>query len=238
MDAIITTGAIVGLLLLVGGLLGLLDRRGFSFGWLLVAAALVLVNDILLTNAYGLIPNVLPGAEWNWQGKTLALLGTLAIALHKQFGWRRSGITLVQAKGSLRSCAPVAIGYCLFFVAIGVAFPNEPASTETIAFQLTMPSLEEEPFYRGILLLALYEAFAGRYRALGIDWSWGAILACLLFGLGHAFGYSDGQFSFDPIYMALTTIPSLLAVWLRLRSGSLLLPVVLHSVGNSIPLLI
>jgi len=50
----------------------------------------------------------------------------------------------------------------------------------------------------------------------------------------HAFGYSDGAFSFDPLTMALTAIPSFIAVWLRQRTGSLLLPVVLHNFGNSL----
>jgi uncharacterized protein len=34
--------------------------------------------------------------------------------------------------------------------------------------------------------------------------------------------------------MALTTLPSFIAVWMRLRTGSLLLPVLLHNFGNSI----
>jgi membrane protease YdiL (CAAX protease family) len=36
----------------------------------------------------------------------------------------------------------------------------------------------------------------------------------------------------------LTAVPALIAVWLRLRTGSLLLPVVLHNFGNAISLLI
>ena len=63
------------------------------------------------------------------------------------------------------------------------------------------------------------------------------MFSCALFGLTHAFGYSDGGFLFDPMVMALTAIPALLAVWLRLRTGSLLLPVVLHNFGNAIGLL-
>ena len=38
--------------------------------------------------------------------------------------------------------------------------------------------------------------------------------------------------------MALTAIPSLLAVWLRLRTGSLLLPILLHNFGNAISLML
>ena len=81
-------------------------------------------------------------------------------------------------------------------------------------------------------------AFAGRARFLGVDWSWGAVLSCALFGMAHAFGYADGSFSFDPIVMALTAIPSFISVWLRLRTGSLLLPVFLHNFGNAITLLL
>ena len=55
------------------------------------------------------------------------------------------------------------------------------------------------------------------------------MLSCCLFGLAHTFGYSDWAFSFDPPTMALTAGPALPAVWLRLRIGSLLLPVVLHN---------
>ncbi len=238
LDGLISIAAIVLMLLAGGTVLGLINRQHFSLGWLLTAAALVFVNVALLTNGYGLFPDLLPASDWNWQGKILALAGTLAIASLPWFGWKRSGLTLVQSAGSLKSCVPVAVLYCLFFLVVALAFPSEPASTETVAFQLTMPSLEEEAFYRGILLLALYEAFTRSADRFGVEWRWGALVSCLLFGLTHAFAYSDGAFAFDPIYMALTAIPSFLAVWMRLRTGSILLPVLLHSFGNSISLFV
>ena len=119
-----------------------------------------------------------------------------------------------------------------------MVFPGDQYSSEAIAFQLTMPGFEEEPFWRGILLLALSQAFAGRRRFLGVDWGWGAVVACFMFGMGHAFGFSDGSFSFDPITMILTTVPSFMVVWVRLRTGSLLLPVLLHNFGNSFSMLV
>ena len=100
-----------------------------------------------------------------------------------------------------------------------------------------MPGLEEEPFYRGILLFALDRAFTSRKRLLGVDWGWGAVLSCMLFGMAHAFGFSDGRFSLDAITMAMTALPSFIAVWLRLRTGSVLLPILLHNFGNSFSLL-
>lgn len=238
MNGLISIGAVLVLLLVVGGLLGFINRRHFSPRWLLAAAGLVLINDVLLTRGYGLLPDLFPAAELNWQGKLLALFATLALAALPVFGWRRIGLTLAQAPGSLRAALPILFLYCGFFLALALVFPSEPATREEIWFQLTLPGLEEEAFYRGLLLFSLDRAFTARRRILGVDWGWGAIISCLLFGLTHAFSYSGGSFSFDALYMALTAVPSLLGVWLRLRTGSLLLPVVMHNMGNSISLLV
>lgn len=226
------------ILLLAGGALGLLNLRRFSLRWLLVAVALVVVNDAMLTNGYGLLPDLIPQSDWNWQGKALALAATLIIASLPAFGWRRSGLTLVQAAGSLKSAIPVVLLYVAFFAGLALAFPSEPATVDMIAFQLTMPGLEEEAFYRGVLLFALDRAFLDRKRFLGVDWGWGSLLSCVLFGLAHAFGFSDGQFSFDPLTMILTGVPSVFGVWLVLRTRSILLPVVLHNFGNAITLVL
>lgn len=237
MNGVIGLAGTLALFLLLGGTIGLLDRRHFAPRWLFVAALLVALNDACLTGVYGLLPDLI-GGERNWQGKLLALAATLLVATLPAFGWRRSGLVLAQAPGSLRAALPVAALYCGFFVALALAFPGDPSSGEEIAFQLTMPGLEEEPFYRGVLLLALDRAFAGRVRFLGVDWGWGAVLSCVLFGLAHAFGFSDGGFAFDPLTMALTAVPAFIAVWLRLRTGSLVLPILLHNAGNAASLIV
>lgn len=237
MNGIVSIAAIVAMLLAAGAAIGRADHARFRPAWLLVAAGLVLLNDALLTNFYGLLPDVL-GGNWNWQGKVLALAATLGIAALPAMGWKGAGITLRQHAGFLRAVMPVAILYIAFIAAIAFAFPSESADRETIFFQLTLPGLEEELFYRGLLLLALDRAFLGRRRFAGVDWGWGALLSTLLFGLAHAFGYADGAFGFDAATMAFTAIPSLLAVWFRLRTGSLLLPILLHNAGNSLSLLV
>lgn len=237
MNGLIGLAGTLVILLLLGGAIGLADRQRFDARWLVIAALLVAVNDALLTRAYKLLPDVI-GGEWNWQGKLLALGATLAIAALPAFGWRRIGLALAQAAGSIRAVLPVAALYCAFFVALAFAFPGNQASLEHAAFQLTMPGVEEESFYRGLLLFALDRAFTGRVRLLGVAWGWGSVLSCLMFGLAHAFGFSHGAFSFDPLTMALTALPALIAVWIRLRTGSLLLPILLHNFGNSFALLI
>jgi membrane protease YdiL (CAAX protease family) len=232
-EGLVSIITVCGGLLAAGVLLGLLDRRNFAPVWLLVAVGLVFVNDAALTRAYGLLPDVL-GGERNWLGKGLALIITLAVASHPAFGWRRSGLTLKQDRRGLTSALLVSAVLVGVFTWLALSSDGGRGSTEDVAFQLTMPGLEEEPFYRGILLLALNEAFRGRFRALGINWGWGALLSSTLFGLTHAFAYEDGAFAFDLMTFLMTGVPALILVWLRERTGSLLLPILLHNFGNSI----
>ncbi len=238
MDGIISTLASTAILLGMGGLIGLARWKSVSPKWLGIAGLLIVLNDLALTRLYGYLPDLFTSSSWNWQGKLLALAVTLLVASTPAFGWTRTGLTLKQAPGSIRACLPVMLLYMAFFTGIALAFPSGPVSVDTIAFQLTMPGLEEESFYRGILLYALGRAFLGRWEWLGVRWHWGAIISCLAFGLAHAFGYSDGQFSFDLVTMALTAVPSVLGVWLVLRTRSILTAVILHNFGNAITLLI
>lgn len=192
----------------------------------------------MLTRGYGTIPTLFPESDWNWEGKLLALAATIAIASLPVFGWKNAGLTLRQTAASARAVTLPVLLYCGIFLALALIFPNGENTAEGVAFQLTMPGFDEEPFYRGILLLSLDRAFAGRVRIFGADLGWGAALSCAVFGLAHSFGYSSGSFSFDPMTFALTALPSFIAAWLRIRSGSLLLPVFLHNFGNSILLLV
>src|SRR3982750_2486965 len=81
---------------IAGGLLGLLKPRHFNVRWLLVAAFLVAFNDVLLTRAFRILPNVFVGSHWNWEGKLLALVGSLLVASLPTFGLRKVGVTLKQ----------------------------------------------------------------------------------------------------------------------------------------------
>lgn len=236
MDQFVDTVTIVALLLLTGGAIGFAQRKNFSLLWLSIASSLLIMNSFLLSRGFGLLPRLITHTEWNWQGKLLSLTATLAIASLPAFGWRRSGLTFVQAKGSLKTVIPVAVLYCLFFGAIAYLDHGDAASPETVAFQLTMPGIEEEPFYRGVLLLALDRAFTARIKVLGVECGWGAVLSSAVFGLVHALSFSGHHFAFDASMMAWAGLPALVAVWVRLRTGSVLLPVLLHNYGNSIRL--
>jgi len=202
--------------------------------WLWLAGALLLMAayDLLLTRGYGHIPLDFGPSAWNWEGKALAVGLSLAVAAW--LGFNRSGVTLRQDRTGIRGALVLSALLVAVFLGLALYFPTEPADVDTLAFQLTMPGLDEELFYRGVLLVMLNEAFGRPARVLGAPMGWGALVSCVAFGLAHALGYSDGAFSFDLMTMALTGGPALLLVWIREKTGSLLLPVLLHNFANSI----
>ena len=231
-NALISLLAVVGILLAACGVGAGLQRGRLVWGWIAAALILVMVHDALLTDVWGLISLPSLGDSWNWTGKSAALVGSLAVAAHPALGLRRSGVTLVQDRRGLTGALILSVLLVLIFGGLAVWMGGEGGSAEDFAFQLTMPGLEEELFYRGVLLLMLNEAFGRPLRVLGAPMGWAAIVTSLAFGLDHAFGYGADGFSFDPLTLALTGGPALILVWLRAKTGSLLLPVLLHNYAN------
>lgn len=231
-NALVSILAAAGFLLAACAVGVVLHRGRVQCGWIAAALILVVVHDALLTNAWGLVPIPGVGETWNWTGKLLALIGALAVAAHPALGLRRSGVTLVQDRRGLTGALIVSGLLALIFGGLAIWMGGEGSSPEDFAFQLTMPGLEEELFYRGVLLLMLNEAFGRPLRILGAPMGWAAIVTSLAFGLDHAFGYGADGFRFDPLTLALTGGPALILVWLREKTGSLLLPVLLHNYAN------
>ncbi|MBN8552706.1 MAG: CPBP family intramembrane metalloprotease [Caulobacterales bacterium] len=233
-DALISILAVAGIILAACVIGAVLHRGRVAWGWIAAALILIVVHDALLTNAWGLLALPGIGETWNWTGKLLALAGTMAVAAHPAIGFRRSGLTLAQDQRGLPGALTVSAMLVLIFAGLAIWMGGEGGSAEDFAFQLTMPGIEEEIFYRGVLLLMFNEAFRRPLRVLGAPMGWAAILTSLAFGLDHAFSYSDGAFSFDVLTLALTGAPALILVWLREKTGSVLLPILLHNYANVI----
>lgn len=227
-------GAAAGL-----GLAGAILARGrLRWGWLLAALVSMAAYDALLTRGFGLIPIDFGPSQWNWEGKVLAVVLSLALASLPWLGWKRAGLTLAQDRKGLPGALVVSGLLAALFLGLALYFPGEGFDADSLAFQMTMPGLDEELFYRGVLLLMLNEAFGRPIRVLGAPMGWGAIVSSVAFGLTHALGYADGGFSFDPMLMATTGFAALVLVWLKEKTGSLLLPALLHNYGNVVFMLV
>ena len=212
-------------------LVAMATRTRLRSGWLLCALLLMLLRDALVLRFYGVVPNLIPTSDWAWTGKLMATAGLLLVAASPWFGFRRSGLTLWQAPGSGPAWFVFALVAAALFV-LAYVYRDGADSLDTILFQWTMPGIEEELFYRGVLLLALNEALDGGNRRRFAGIGWGGVLTSVAFGLGHALFYREGGLSFDAMAFALTGGPALLIVWFRARTGSLLLPILAHNVAN------
>lgn len=220
-----------GVIALLGVAGAFLLRRDFKAGWFIAALLLYVVYDFLLTRAFFTFPDPLEGVDWNWSGKLASLAGMLIVAATPLFGFRRAGVTLRQGTGFGFAFVVFILFVALFFY-MAISGADGRDDWETIAFQWTMPGLDEEVFYRGVLLLAMNEAFRGRLNVIGAPIGYGGLLTSVLFGLAHGLSYGEAGYSFDGMTFLMTGGPSLILLWLRERTGSILLPVIAHNVAN------
>jgi membrane protease YdiL (CAAX protease family) len=218
--------AITALLLVAAG------RDAERRGWSIAAVATLALFLALRT-----LPQLVPGERWlgdlwDWSGPLLGLAGVLAIAAvlvrRGLLDWADAGLTLRQAPGSLRPAlglafATLAINYAAMSLS-SFRLPGVPL--ETWLYQASVPGVVEETLFRG-LLLALADRAVGPRRArwdvMGARIGWGGLAVTFAFLTLH--GLSFGTL--------LGVLPAaLLYLWLRVRTGSLLLPIVVHNLWN------
>jgi membrane protease YdiL (CAAX protease family) len=169
------------------------------------------------------------GGHWNWTGKFLSLvLSGLAIAAFR-LSPATIGLTFEQRHTKIGLIALVLFigwGTCL-----GLLFKPGAPDAETLAFQATMPGLSEEIVYRGIVPALLLGLIRHRGPVEGMPWAV-ILVSSVIFGIWHGLNYSDGQFGFDVMSALFPFIGSIPGGWLRFKTGSLVIPVLGHSLAN------
>jgi membrane protease YdiL (CAAX protease family) len=198
------------------------------------AAVIAFVATLALCLGLQAVPALWPGERvigdhWNWSGQGLALAGGMWIAhrlaRHAGLSWRAMGFTWRQQPGSSRAALLVGgAALSLHLLAMsGSPFRLTAVPLETWLYQATLPGLVEEALFRGVLLALLDRAFAARRVVLGVPIGWGGVVVTLVFVALHGTGAGA----------LLGVLPAaLLYLWLRIRTGSLVLPVVVHNLWN------
>ena len=203
---------------------------------LLFFSAFFLLNPLLLR-----LPNYYPNPldslalHWNWAGKALAIAGSFAVYLLYRKAFRHHDFfTWKQRSGSLGPVSVVA-AILLIPTVVGAFFlPKKPFDAETLWFQLTMPGLDEEASYRGIMLGLLLPSLTGPIRlgkySLNHPGVW---VTAILFGLVHGFQLTpDWAFRMNWGYFVQTFLTGWLLAWVAIKSRSLVFPVILHNLIN------
>jgi hypothetical protein len=183
----------------------------------------------------------IPGTHWNWSGKILDIAVMLTVAgifiATKRFTAQDFGLTFEQAPGTGRAVVFMMIPYLLIIAVLTAKWFGEtqPQSAETIWYEATMPGLAEELLWRGILLTLLDRMFTTRFTLARAEIGYGAIALTLVFALLHGVQF-DKTLAMHTDWMnaLMAGITGFALVWLRVRSKSLVLPVVLHNATNVI----
>lgn len=229
-NRLITHSISFAIILALGALICLLTRTKPNWHWVLASAGLIIVHDLFLTRAYGNIPSFFEGLSWNWTGKGLAFaIGVLMCCL---IGRERTGLTLRHKDGSAVAFG-VALGFTIIAFIAAKIFGNDAGTVEAILFQMTMPGLEEEVFYRGALLVAFGLALPVRWKVLGAETTPAFLLTAVLFGLIHGLYITDSGLQFAYGAVLFSFVSGLVFVWLKEKTGSLLLPIYAHNVWNT-----
>jgi membrane protease YdiL (CAAX protease family) len=222
----LTLGCALPLLALAGR-----DRARRGYALLFVV---VLLLYLLLPALAGPLapPRPLPGGAWSavpWlrQLLSLALLVAIALWLMRALGFSHDelGLTVAQRPGAWRASLAVALPVlAIHFLTLWLAPGSPPlAPLHVWLYQATLPGLVEEIAFRGLLLALADRAAPPARRWLGAPLGWGALVVTLVFWMLHGLSLTT----------ALAVLPAaLLYVWLRARSGSLLLPVMAHNLWN------
>ncbi|WP_125047684.1 CPBP family intramembrane glutamic endopeptidase [Pontibacter arcticus] len=116
----------------------------------------------------------------------------------------------------------------------GYTLKQKELNFETLAFQLTMPGLDEEILFRGVLLGLLLTILSDK-SAIG-KFNFGnpsLLIISILFGLVHGLGFEhDQQIYFHFFNIFSTGLTGYGLGWIAINSRSILLPAVTHNLFN------
>jgi len=195
------------------------------------------VTNLLLTSGSNI--NFFQGQQWNWVGKGLAIIvGLLFIAIIPTFNRTTFGIT---TKMNWSETKPL-LTFCFIYLIIRTGLYSTSSgatlsiNAETTLYQATLPGLQEELLYRGILLGLLSSIFINQsFKFLKVNFGLATVITSLLFGFAHGININE-SFSFSFNYFALfrTAFDGFIFALLTEKTKSIFPSIVFHNILNLI----
>lgn len=206
-------------------------RRGL--GVLAIAFAVTIANAAAVLSGLSLQTGETPG--WNWLGKLLAVATSLVIVACLPRAWRAdAGVAWRWTTGWVVPVIAATAVLCAFSWGLQAALtPKEPFDGARFAYQALMPGLDEELFYRGLLLAILLQAFARTRPVGGAHLGWAALIVTALFAIAHGLRLTPAGVEWSPLVLAVTGLIGFGLVWIRLRCGNIYAPLLVHNLINA-----
>jgi hypothetical protein len=109
-------------------------------------------------------------------------------------------------------------------------FGKSDFDLESLAFQLTLPGIDEEIMYRGVLLGLLMSGLKGQIKIIGNP---SLLISSILFGIIHALKLDEGFTpKFNLIYFLQTGLAGYAWGWVTIKSRSIVLAIISHNFSN------
>ena len=177
-------------------------------------------------------------SKWNWEGKMMAFVFSIIFIL--VFNKRLQPYNFFTILQKEKSTKPIflVIGIILILATIFSYFTGDKVafSYDTLAFQISMPGLDEEFAHRGIMMGLLCSALQdhisiGRIKII----SPAVLVTATLFGLIHGFPLTPYlDWKFDYFSFVYTFVFGLIWGWMVLKCRSIVAPTLSHSLTNFI----
>lgn len=174
------------------------------------------------------------GLHWNWLGKICVIAAAAAIfmltpALNRQ----DVGLTWRQRPGSFGPAVLMIVAMCaLAWIDAAATGVVRNLAPERLLFQAIMPGLDEEFVFRGLVLVFFVRAFGPGSFVAGARFGVAETMISLVFGAAHGLHIAHGALAVDWHTVAITGALGAGLMWLRQRTGSLVIPVITHNILN------
>lgn len=171
---------------------------------------------------------------WNYFSHVFYIILTLLIIIVAKRNLTTYGLTLKNWGFGVRWGLVFALildGSLILAVLFFGDFKWTENILSTIIFQLLIVSFSEEFLFRGYFQSRLNEVFEKKLHFKGFIFGWGLIITSFLFGFAHLlnpFNPLVGQFALDWPVGVMTIIYGFFFGLMREKTGSILMPAIVH----------
>lgn len=212
------------------------DRKMANLKVLLAFSIFFILNSALLYLPIEYKELKLIDGNWNWTGKVYAILGAIIFLLvYKTFELKDYFLTIKQDKKYVRKGIIILSSILIIQLILDIMYGGSKEwNIESILFQLTMPGINEEIAYRGIMLGLLVKILKPNHFLHPA-----IVITAILFGMGHGlFLNKDFELVFNAGPFIGTMVLGMIWAWITMKTGSILLALLSHNLFNSSSLLI
>ncbi len=197
----------------------------------LVFGLVFIIYQIALNLPYHIDFLHIVNGNWNWNGKILGVIfSILCYFTFRHLFKDHDYFTLKQDKSNLKKTTFLSFAVVILATIIWSVFGKSEFNLESLMFQLTLPGIDEEIMYRGILLGLLMSMLKGQIRFVGNP---SILISSVLFGAIHALKLNaDFTPSFNLIYFLQTGLAGYAWGWITVKSRSVLFAILSHNFSN------